>query len=298
MTRGGLEVRVGLTVVIAAAILVIGTMWFQRFQLTDARWSFFVRFDEIGGLVSGDPIMVNGVERGRVEGVSLLPNQVVVEMAVTEGVELPRDSRIDLKSIGIMGERFVAITQGTSPRRLAPGDTTGGNFLMGMSEVMGSAGTILDEVAQTSRNLKEILEMLNEDGRLRETMGNLADASARMRDIADHNEPRLANAIDRFENVATMMDSLVSSHYASVDSSLESFGRSGRRMESAVSNLEAVSGDLREITTALKDGEGTMGRLLTDEDLAVKLENAIAGLDSLVADIKRHPGRYVTFSLF
>jgi phospholipid/cholesterol/gamma-HCH transport system substrate-binding protein len=129
-------------------------------------------------------------------------------------------------------------------------------------------------------------------------MSNLADASARMRDLADENGPQLASAIDRFDNVATLMDSLVSAHYASLDSSLASFGRSGRRMESAVSNLESVSGDLREITTALKDGEGTMGRLLTDEEMAVKLENAIAGLDSLVADIKRHPGRYVSFSLF
>ncbi len=61
---------------------------------------------------------------------------------------------------------------------------------------------------------------------------------------------------------------------------------------------KSVSRDLREITDALNNGEGTMGRLLKDDDMAVKLESAIAGLDSLIEDIKLHPGRYLTFSLF
>lgn len=298
MTRAGLEVRVGLTVVVAAVILVIGTMWFQRFQLAESRWNFFVRFEQVGGLVPGDPVFVNGVERGRVERVGLGAGEVVVELGVSDGVDIPRDSNIQLKSIGIMGERFVAVTQGRSGQLMAQGDTTGGQFLMGLSEVMGTAGSIMDEIAETTRNLKEILEMLNEQGKLQTTMENLAEVSTRLRDITDENQPRLANAIERFDHVATMMDSLVGVHYTSLDSSLAAFGRSGRRVEGAVGNLESVSGDLREITAALRSGEGTMGRLLTDEEMAVKLENAINGLDALIEDIKLHPGRYVNFSLF
>lgn len=298
MTRGGLEARVGMTVVLAAVILVVGTMWFQKFQLVEKRWSFFVHFEQIGGLVSGDPIVVNGVESGRVEKVDLRAGEVVVEMAVREGVVIPRDSDVALKSIGIMGERFVAVTQGNSADALAPGDTTSGRLLMGLSEVMGTAGEIVEEIRLTAESLQELLDMLNQEGKLQETMGNLADVSERLREFTDENQPRLATAINRFESVATMMDSLVASHYASMDSSLAAFGRSGQKIEVAVDNLESVSGDLREITAALRSGEGTMGRLLNDEEMAVKLESAIAGLDSLIEDIKLHPGRYVTFKLF
>ena len=298
MTRVGLETRVGLTVVIAALILVFGTMWFQRFQLTESRWSFFVRFDQVGGLVAGDPVMVNGVEAGRVERIDLREDEVVARMGVLEGVSIREDSRIQLKSIGIMGERFVAITQGRSQRHLAPGDTTSGMFLMSLSEVMGEAGRILDEVATASRQLTELLTLLTEEGQLETTMSNLADVSARLREITNENQPQLASAIDRFDNVATLMDSLVARHYASLDSSVAAMGRTGPRFEEAVANFESVSKNLRQITDALEKGDGTLGRLLTDEKMAVKLENTIAGLDSLVADIKRHPGRYVNFSLF
>lgn len=298
MTRGGLEVRVGLTVVLAGVILVVGTMWFQQFKLTEKRWSFYVRFDQVGGLAAGDPVYVNGVEGGRVEEVDLSTNQVNVRMGVREGIVIPEDSRVALKSIGIMGERFVAITQGESQRALAPRDTTDGVFLMGLSEVMGTAGSIMDEIAETTRNLREILEMLNEEGKLDETMTNLADVSQRLRAITDENQPKLTAAIGRFDHVAAMMDSLVSMHYSTMDSSLAAFGRSGSKAEVAVGNLEAVSQDLRDITAALRDGKGTVGRLLNDEEMAVKIESAIAGLDSLIADIKLHPGRYLTIELF
>ena len=72
MTSRGLEIRVGAIVVLGALIAVIGTMWFQKFQLAEKRYAFYVRFDEVGGLSSGDPIQVNGVDQGRVNAVELL----------------------------------------------------------------------------------------------------------------------------------------------------------------------------------------------------------------------------------
>jgi len=298
MTRAGLEVRVGLTVVLAGVILVVGTMWFQKFQLVEKRYNFFVRFDQVGGLVAGDPIVVNGVESGRVERVDLGEGHVVVVLALRDGVNVPDDSYIALKSVGMMGERFVAITRGTSRGAFAAGDTTDGVFQMGLSELMGTAGTILEEIAETSRNLKEILDALNANGQIENTMSNLSGVSERLRTVADGSAPRLTRAIERFDHLTTMMDSLVAGHYASLDSSLSAFGRSGSKMEVAVDNLEAVSSDLRDITSALREGEGTLGKLIQDDEMATKLESTIAGLDSLINDIKLHPGRYVTFKLF
>jgi phospholipid/cholesterol/gamma-HCH transport system substrate-binding protein len=298
MTPRGLEIRVGAVVVAAALVAVIGTMWFQKFQLAEKRYPFFVRFNEVGGLVSGDPIQVNGVERGRVEVVELLPRGVVVQMAVREGVVIPRDSQIALKSIGIMGERFVAIVQGDSSVAIAPGDTVDGSYLMGLSEVMGAAGGILDEVETTSRHLREIAVSLSGDGRLQEGVNDFAEASKNVRGMTERNKDRLDRALTRFERSATMLDSLITTRYPAIDSSLAAIGRAGGKAETTVDNLAEVSKDLREITAKLRAGEGSAGRLLNDDTFITRLESTVAELDSLVADIQRNPGRYVKFSLF
>jgi phospholipid/cholesterol/gamma-HCH transport system substrate-binding protein len=203
-----------------------------------------------------------------------------------------------LKSIGIMGERFVEITQGVEPAVVAPGDTVDGEFLMGMSEVMGSAGDILTDVSETARSLREVAEILSSQGRLQETMDNLADVSGTLRDATSGDDPVLMDAIERFDNVATVMDSLVVTHYASLDSSLGAIGRAGGKMEVTVDNLAAVSEDLRSISTALREAEGTAGRLIYDDELILRLETTISRVDSLILDMKLHPGRYVTFKLF
>ena len=49
MTRRGLEIRVGIVVVIAVVVLVLGVMWLQRFQLVENRYGIYVRFSEVGG---------------------------------------------------------------------------------------------------------------------------------------------------------------------------------------------------------------------------------------------------------
>lgn len=298
MRKPGLEVRVGAVVLIATVVAIVGTMWFQKFQLIEKRYAFQVKFDEVGGLVVGDPIFINGVECGRVNSISLQPRGVVVEMAVRDGVRVPRDSRISLNSIGLMGERFVAIRQGVSDAVVAPGDTLSGDYLMGMSEVMGSAGSILDEVHETARSLREISESLNQDGKLQAGVADLAATSKNLRAMTERNGKRIDRAAARFEHTAAMLDSLVSGRYAAIDSSLASLGRAGGSAEIAADNLADVSKDLKEITARLRAGEGTAGRLLTDDELIKRLESTVAEMDSLMEDIRTNPGRYVKFSLF
>jgi len=298
MTGRGLEIRVGALVVIAALVAVIGTMWFQKFQLAEKRYSFFVCFHEVGGLVVGDLIQVNGVERGDVEAVNLLTRGVVVQMAVREDVVIPCDSRIELESIGMMGERFVSIALGDSTVAISPGDTLDGGYLMGLTEVMGAAGDILDDVEVTSRHLREIAVSLSSDGRLQEGVEDFAETSKNLRGMTERNRDRLDHALIRFERSASMLDSLMTKHYTGIDSSLAAIGRAGGKAETAVDNLAEVSKDLREITAKLRAGEGSAGRLLSDDTFITRLESTVAELDSLVSDIQRNPGKYVKFSIF
>lgn len=298
MTGRGLEIRVGIVVILAALIAVIGTMWFQKFQLNEKRYSFFVRFNEVGGLVANDPIQVNGVERGRVQDVGLRRDDVVVEMGVREGLEIPVDSRISLKSIGIMGERFVGIVLGDSSVAISPGDTVEGTYLMGLTEVMGSAGEIMEEIKTTSRHIREIAESLSKNGQLEQGMEDFAATNKNLRGMTEKNRGRLDRAMIRFERSSTMLDSLITGRYSDLDSSLAAIGRAGGKAEVTLDNLNELSIELKEITKKLNAGQGSAGRLLNDDTLITRLESTAAQLDSLVADIQRNPGKYVRFSLF
>jgi phospholipid/cholesterol/gamma-HCH transport system substrate-binding protein len=298
MTSRGLEIRVGAVVLLAAIILVVGTMWFQRFQIAEKRYDFFVRFTEVGGLIQGDPVFVNGVERGRVENVDLLGRQVVVEMAVRQNVEIPVDSRVSLQAVGIMGERQVTIRLGVSDQAVAPGDTLDGALLMGLGEVMGKAGDIIDEVEGALANLRDVTAALNEDNKLRDGINDFAATGKNLRQMTDSNKGRFDTSMENFEKATTRLDKLMSDHYAELDSSFAALGRAGVHVEASVEHLSAISEDLKHISANLRAGKGSAGRLLSDDTLVHRMEAASASLDSLLKDMRENPGRYVKFSLF
>lgn len=298
MTGRGIEIRVGFFVVLASVIAVVGTMWFQAFRLTEQRYYFHARFNQVGGLVAGDPVFIDGVESGRVDNVELAGRNVVASIGVRRGIDVPVDSRVALKSVGIMGERLVAITRGDSTLMTTESDTLDGEFLAGLSEVMGAAGKIVDDVAAAAHDLRSVTEMLARDGNLDRAVTGLADASDDISRLVRENGPQFESAVDRFDRLAARLDSLVSTNYAELDTSLAAFGRAGTRMEGTVENLSDASEDLKEITAALREGDGTLGRLLQDDGMAVRMEATISRLDSLIADIKKHPHRYVQFKLF
>lgn len=297
MTRIGLEIRVGVTVVIASTILIVGIMWFQQFKLGEKRYQFFVQFTEVGGLNSNDPINVNGVEKGRVENVDLRAHDVVVEMGVVTGTEIPVDSRIMLRSLGIMGERFVAIRSGESAQMIQPGDTLKGTLRAGMSEVMGQAGPVLGELTGAIQELQKVLSAVNENDKLQRSMDNLQTFSDNLRDITADGKP-LSNAIIKFERVSSKLDSLLLNRYSVLDSSLESMGRAGRQFEVAVGNLAEASAALKDIAAKLRAGEGSLGKLINEDDFLKKLDKTVTDLDDLILDIKKHPGRYLSVHLF
>jgi phospholipid/cholesterol/gamma-HCH transport system substrate-binding protein len=116
--------------------------------------------------------------------------------------------------------------------------------------------------------------------------------------MTEGNRARLDRAIARFERSASMLDSLLTGHYAQIDSSLGAIGRAGGKFEVTVDNLAVVSDDLKDITAKLRDGKGSAGRLINDDTLILRLEATTASLDTLLKDLREHPGRYVKFSLF
>lgn len=298
MKGRGLEIRVGAVVLLAALVLVVGTMWFQRFAVAEKRYSFFARFKDVGGLIAGDPIFINGVERGKVKKVDLQLNLVVVEMAVRQGVAVPRDSKVSLQAVGIMGERNVTIMRGISPQAIAPGDTIDGELLMGLGEVMGRTGEIIDEVDAAIENLRDVTEALNRDGKLKEGIADFAATGKSARQMTEENRVRINRTLDNLDRSTAQLSKLLDSHYADIDTSLTAFGKAGREVQNTVAHLTEISDNLKKISTNLKDGKGSAGRLLTDQTLVLRMESATASLDTLLKDMKAHPNKYVKFSLF
>lgn len=80
-------------------------------------------FNSASGLKSGATIEIAGVEVGRVRGIALQEDRAIVTLAVNNGIKLYTDTIASIKTRGIIGEKFMALSPGGGGDALKPGET-------------------------------------------------------------------------------------------------------------------------------------------------------------------------------
>jgi phospholipid/cholesterol/gamma-HCH transport system ATP-binding protein len=81
------------------------------------------RFDNAGGLNAGANVVVAGVPVGRVEAIRVDETDfsAIATLRVLEGLRLPSDSMASIKTSGLIGDKFVALSPGAEETFLEPG---------------------------------------------------------------------------------------------------------------------------------------------------------------------------------
>lgn len=122
MKKTHLEFTVGLFLVIG-----IGSLAWLSIEL--ARKEFFgskgyevqAAFSNGSGLRRGTPVLIAGVEIGRVESVRLEDYEAKVRMLIQPGVVLQIDTIASIKTKGLVGEKYIELTPGASAKNIQRG---------------------------------------------------------------------------------------------------------------------------------------------------------------------------------
>jgi phospholipid/cholesterol/gamma-HCH transport system substrate-binding protein len=80
------------------------------------------QFNSASGLKAGSTVEIAGVEVGRVKSIVLKEDRAMVRLAVQNGTKLYSDTIASIKTRGIIGEKFLALSPGGSGDPLKPGE--------------------------------------------------------------------------------------------------------------------------------------------------------------------------------
>lgn len=124
MKKSKTEFLVGLFVLLGVAAIVhlsiragSGTLSGGDTYLLEAR------FANAGGIHPGSSVMLSGVGVGRVEGVRMEPSDfsAIVTVRLPNSLRLPSDSMASIKTSGLIGDKFIALSPGAEETFLEPG---------------------------------------------------------------------------------------------------------------------------------------------------------------------------------
>lgn len=316
------EFKTGLVVVLATALLIYGVNYLKGNSFFGGDDVYYAYFPTSGALTPSSSVTMNGVEIGKVLSVDLVdPNKfvdkdkrVLVKFNIqNDRLQLARGSGIEIVpgvlSTGIQLEQNYIGDEGFHK----VGDTLTGSVSEEITE------QIEKQLLPVKRKMEDLMTSI--EG-IVNSVTSFWDTSAANTLDQGLNEVKIA--ISRFGRVAYNVDNMIADERAklgrifdNVESITKNFKESNDEIKKAVGNVteltdslltvdfktamdEAV-GTLKKLNSLLEEtseGNGTLGKLLEDEQLYNELNKTNQELQELVEDIKVHPERYIHMSVF
>jgi len=124
MEKAKLEMVVGIFVFVGMLSLGYLSIKLGKLELIGGDvYEVEAQFNTASGLKSGSTVEIAGVEVGRVRGIVLREDRAMVKLAVNNTIKLYTDTIASIKTRGIIGEKFLALSPGGGGDPLKPGDT-------------------------------------------------------------------------------------------------------------------------------------------------------------------------------
>ena len=297
------EIKVGLLTVAAIALFIFGYSFLNGRNLLKADRSFYAVYNNVEGLTKSAPVTINGLIVGNIDDIDFLDSRgrLVVKFHVDEKFNFSKESTATVYSTGLIGGKALAIIPNfESDGRLArPGDTLPSTTDSGIEgqildeflplkdkieNMVVSADSVLNAVNKTlnPNTRKAIVQSLEE---LNKTLVQVQGLSSNANKFLVNNDQELSSTIKNLNkttaNFAKISDTLAQVQIASV-----------------VKDLEVTVGKFNSLLDDVAEGEGTLGKLMTDDRLYTNLERATRQAEMLLQDIKLNPTRYINISVF
>jgi phospholipid/cholesterol/gamma-HCH transport system substrate-binding protein len=296
------ELKTGIFAIVVILLFIFGYSYLKGTNILEGQRNFFVKYTNVEGLAVGAPVTVNGFQVGKVQGIDFLngDGQLVVSFSIEKDFNFSRKSIVEIYSSGFIGGNNLGILPKYDPKDIAKsGDTLVGAIQQGiLDQVTGKLAPLEAKIQSTLTNLDTLLisvnDVLDEKSRenMKRTIANLSltvaefrGASASLNTLLNENEDKLNSTIANLDNT-TRNFSKLSDSLAEIE-----VGRMVKELESTLVRFN-------NIAAQIEAGEGTVGKLLKDEELYDNLSGASLQIEKLLEDMRLNPKRYVHFSLF
>ena len=264
--------------------------------------TFYAVYTHVGGLQPGTQVSINGFNVGNVNKINFKngSGNLVVTFSVDSDFEFSKNSKAELYDTGIIGGKGIQINPVFDGAPIAQsGDTLSSNIKPGLTDLLQQKlaplqskiegavtnadsllinfNDVLDE--ETKKNLRESIKGLNT------TVQSFQSTAATLNSLLAENKGKLDSSITNINTITT--------NFSILSDSLAQVG-----LANTIRSLETTIGNLNKMMAKMEKGEGTLGKLMNNDELYNNLSEASKELDLLLQDFRLNPKRYVNVSVF
>lgn len=296
------EVKIALVAIVGIVVLFFGIHFLKGMPVFSTDKVYYASFQNINGLSSSNPIYADGYQVGNVKHIIYDYNKsgrVLVEFQVDNDLRIPKGSSAEIVS-DLMGNIKMNLLLANNPReRVEPGDTIQGNLDAGL---MGSVQSLVPTLSAMLPKVDSILtsvNMLLADPAIRASLHNIQTISSNLAVTSAGLNRLVAEANGKVPGILSKADYAM----AKAGSTLNNADRLSANLAQldvaqTLAKVDRTLDNVESVTRQLNSPNSSLGLLMRDPALYNNMNSTVRSADSLLTDLKKHPKRYVHFSLF
>lgn len=251
-----------------------------------------VEFADVTGLDEKSLVRLAGVPVGRVAKIRLEKGKAVVDIALDGDVELRQGASGSIASRGLLGDKYVELVPGpigASP--LPEGTRLQGEVPVSFDQITKLARDIGQDLRDISQNLNKSLGGPSGEERLTTIVDNVKVISEELKKIVVSNRANVDETLANLSEFSTMLtkltdrvDRLVAANEGNVTAGISN-------IKDVTAKLDTTADNINQITTKMREGQGTFGKLIQSEETYKNLNDALKevkdGISSLSGTLNK-----------
>ncbi len=312
---GGLrpEVKVGLFVFVGLLVLAYLTLTFGNIRLGRERgYRVTVYFDSVSGLEKKALVKIAGVDVGYVEDIRLKGTKAEVVLWIREGVKIPKNATAVIRTMGLMGEKYVEIVGGSPDEGYV---SSGGSLGRGVSPadvdyLIAQLSDVAKDLKAVTRSLRNSIGTPEGERDIKKTLANLRELTSTLARLSIENQRKINEIVDNTQRLTRSLSELVEKNKGSVSELVANLDRFSRRLpdiadkldrvlstisepatrknlQETIAELRRASRNLSTITQDIAQGKGTIGKLVKKDDVYKDLKETLDTLKEGADRVRR-----------
>ncbi len=289
MAKLSAEAKVGLLVIVGSLILLYMTLSVGKFEFGEKKgYILQATFDSVDGIDAKSAVRMAGVNIGIVEKVGLAGSRALVTMRIEPNVHIPRTTEAVIKTMGLLGDKYVEFVPVKTELAIAgqhPYYENGDKVQITVSpsdvdKLINQLSDISDDVKHITGSLRQVIGTENGTRSMEDILNDVRQTTANIKDFSSTLQTNGSELVMRLNELAENLNGTVTENRDNLRVTMENVREASKNAETALTSIDNAA---RKIDS----GEGTLGKLISDDSMYNNINSAAAGLDDYLSRVQR-----------
>ncbi len=295
---------IGITTVITIVLSIMGYSFLKGNNPLKKDRYFYVVYSDIEGLSETAPVFLSGKQIGQVKSVEFIRQDtslVLVTILIEDNIKIPFGSTAKIVSTDVLGTKAIRLLPNYKSHTWAhTGDTLKPAVEKSLEQIMIEK---LAPVEEAVNNLNSLLSSVNATLDPR-TIENLRSSISHLRHSLSVMDTTISG--QRIQSSINDLQAISQNFHNQQDTINQILSRTNQivtqvsetNLKHTIIQIDSMITAINNILQKIQYGNGTLGKMFTQEELYNKLDSISMKINILLDEILSNPKHYIKVSVF